>query len=148
MKTVWGEEGGGRGGPRRPIAISTWIWQGCPLPVPIFIYSSQADNTPHHRVGRVLSFFSSRRNWEYPSPAGECAPPPPGSEWRGTLEREGLGESQFRRGDIHCGTLFIYTYFVLRLLWAEMYLLPSCLSLSLMREYVYRIGRGQAFCLL
>ncbi len=26
---------------------------------------------------------------------------------------EGLGESQFRRGDMHCGTvLFIYTYFV------------------------------------
>jgi hypothetical protein len=28
-----------------------------------------------------------------------------------TLAREGLGESQFRRVDIHCG-LFIYTYFV------------------------------------
>ncbi len=24
------------------------------------------------------------------------------------LAREGLGESQFRRGDIHCGTLYIY----------------------------------------
>jgi hypothetical protein len=29
-----------------------------------------------------------------------------------SLAREGLGESQFRRGDIHCGTLYIYTYFV------------------------------------
>ena len=31
----------------------------------------------YHRVGRVLSFFSSRRNWDSlnPSPAGECAPP-------------------------------------------------------------------------
>jgi len=31
-----------------------------------------------HRVGRVLSFFSSRRNWDSPTPlsAGECAPPP------------------------------------------------------------------------
>ncbi len=30
-----------------------------------------------HRVGRVLSFFSSRRNWNSPnpSPAGECAFP-------------------------------------------------------------------------
>jgi hypothetical protein len=30
----------------------------------------------HHRVGRVLSFFSSRRNWDSPnsSPAGEGAP--------------------------------------------------------------------------
>jgi hypothetical protein len=39
-----------------------------------------------HRVGRVLSFFSSRRNWDSPnpSPAGECAPPPFGSGGRGT----------------------------------------------------------------
>ncbi len=52
-----------------------------------------------HRVGRVLSFFSSRRNWDSPNPslAGE----------------RGVWESQFRRGDIHCGrVLFIYTYFV------------------------------------
>ncbi len=34
--------------------------------------------SPLHRVGRVLSFFSSRRNWDSPNPApaGECAPPP------------------------------------------------------------------------
>jgi hypothetical protein len=31
-----------------------------------------------------------------------------------SLAREGVGESQFRRGDIHCGTL-IYMYFVGRL---------------------------------
>ncbi len=32
-----------------------------------------------HRVSRVLSFFSSRRNWNSFTPlaAGECAPPPP-----------------------------------------------------------------------
>ncbi len=32
-----------------------------------------------HRVGRVLSFFSSFRNWDSPnpSPAGECTLPPP-----------------------------------------------------------------------
>ncbi len=40
-----------------------------------------------HRVGGVLSFFSSRRNWDSsnPSPAGECAPsppPPPPRFWR------------------------------------------------------------------
>ncbi len=30
-----------------------------------------------HRVDRVLSFFSSRRNWDYttPSPAGDRSPP-------------------------------------------------------------------------
>jgi len=40
-----------------------------------------------HRVGRVLSLFSSRRNWDSPnpSPAGEC---PPGSRGRGTLAGE------------------------------------------------------------
>jgi hypothetical protein len=25
-----------------------------------------------------------------------------------SLAREGLGESQFQRGDIHCGTLYLY----------------------------------------
>jgi hypothetical protein len=57
-----------------------------------------------HRVGRVLSLFSSGRNWDSPSPslAGECAPPPsPPRFWgeRGTLAGERgvgtLGESLF-----------------------------------------------------
>jgi hypothetical protein len=110
----------------------------CPL---IFSFLHQHSGIFSHRVGRVLSFFSSRRNWDSPNPstAGECASPP--SRGEGTLagERgvgrvpipttghtlswggggahspavEGLGESQFRREDTHCGTLlFIYTYFV------------------------------------
>jgi hypothetical protein len=59
----------------------------------------------------VLSFSSNRRNWDSPnpSPAGECAPPPPvlgGGEH--SLAREGLGESQFRRGDRHCGSLYVF----------------------------------------
>ncbi len=39
----------------------------------------------HHRVGRVQSLFSSRRNWDspIPSPAGECVPPPPPPRFRG-----------------------------------------------------------------
>ncbi len=54
-------------------------------------------------VGGVLRFFCSRRNWDPPPP------PSPGSGGRAhTLAREGLGESQFRRGDIHYGTLYIY----------------------------------------
>jgi hypothetical protein len=66
-----------------------------------------------HRVGRVLSFFSSRKNWDSPnpSPAGECPPTDSGGRAH-SLAREGLGEPQFRRGDIHCGTLYIYVYFV------------------------------------
>jgi hypothetical protein len=62
-----------------------------------------------YRAGRVLSFFSSRRNWDYPnpSPAGECAPPPLVLGGRGTLAGE-RGVGRVRRGDIHCGTLYIY----------------------------------------
>ncbi len=41
-------------------------------------FVSSIHSFEHHRVGRVLSFFSSRRTWDSPnpSPAGECAPPP------------------------------------------------------------------------
>jgi hypothetical protein len=64
----------------------------------------------NHRVDRVPSFFSSRRNWDCPnpSPAGECAPPPVLGGGAHLLAREGLGESKFRRGDIHRGTLYMY----------------------------------------
>ncbi len=46
--------------------------------------------------------FSSRWNWDSPTPlaAGECAPPPFGS-----------GVSQFQRGDIHCGAIYILVGF-------------------------------------
>ncbi len=66
-----------------------------------------------HRVGRVLSFFSSRRNWNStnPSPAGECAPPFSGG--RGTLAcGKGVGESQFRRGG-HTQWYSLYSIYVL-----------------------------------
>jgi len=61
-----------------------------------------------HRVGRVLSIFSSRHNLDSPnpSPVGECAPPFWGEGH--TRWRQGLGESKFRRRDIHCGTLYVY----------------------------------------
>jgi hypothetical protein len=52
------------------------------------------------------NFFSSRRNGDSPTPfaAGECAPPSFGSKGGAhSLAGEGLGESQFRRRDIHCG---------------------------------------------
>jgi hypothetical protein len=54
--------------------------------------------------------FSSRWNWDSPTPlaAGECAPPPfdPGGRAI-SLAAKGVGESQFQRGDIHCGALCI-----------------------------------------
>ncbi len=63
-----------------------------------------------HRVDRVLGFFSSRLNWDSPtpSPAGECVPPPYGSR-EGThllaeKGKKGWGGSQFGQRDRHCGT--------------------------------------------
>jgi hypothetical protein len=54
--------------------------------------------------------FSSRWNWDSPTPlaAGECAPPPFGPGGRAdSLAAKGVGESQFQRRDIHCGALYI-----------------------------------------
>ncbi len=56
------------------------------------------------------SHFSSRWNWDSPTPlaAGKCAPPPFGPGGRAhSLAAKGVGESQFQRGDIHCGALYI-----------------------------------------
>ncbi len=72
--------------------------------------SEPLDVQRRHRVGRVLSFFYSRRNWESPTPhPGDCAPHPLVQEGGGahSLAGVGFGESQFRRGDIHCGTLYV-----------------------------------------
>ena len=68
-------------------------------------------HVPPHRVGRVLSFFSIVRIGTLPTPHPQASVPPPPRFLGGgehSLAREGLGESQFRRGDIHCGTLYIY----------------------------------------
>jgi hypothetical protein len=47
----------------------------------------------YHRVGRLLSFFSSRRNWDSPNPSPQASvPPPPMFVGRGTLAGErGVG---------------------------------------------------------
>jgi hypothetical protein len=79
----------------------------------VFVWAS----TPNPQsIGRVLSFFSSRRNWESsnPSPASEYAPPP-GSGGRGTLAGErGFGGVPIpTRGHTRMlYSLYIYTYFV------------------------------------
>ncbi len=73
-------------------------------------------DTFSHRVGRVLSLFSSRRNWDSPnpSPAGECAPLPPGSRGVGhTRWREKGWESPNSDEGTYTVVLFIYTYSVL-----------------------------------
>jgi hypothetical protein len=87
-----------------------------------------------HRVGGVLSFFSSYKYrvpqcWPFvgigtpPPPHPQASMPPPllvlagvGGGAKGTE----AGESKFRRGDIHCGTLdILYMYFVVLRINAE-----------------------------
>jgi hypothetical protein len=75
----------------------------------------------------VLRFFSSRRNWDSPNPSPQASVPPPPVLGGGahSLAREGLGESQFRRGDIHCGTFYIRT------LWPRLFFCRSwCLNVG------------------
>ncbi len=64
-----------------------------------------------HRVDRVLDFFSSRPNWDNPTPtpAGECVLSPALVPWEGgggnkLASGRGVGGSQFGQGDRHCGT--------------------------------------------
>jgi hypothetical protein len=88
--------------------------------------SQETDNSVHHNFDGdghrvVLSFLSTRRNWDTPTPpaAGECAPPPfgPGGGAH-SFVGEGLGESQFRRGDIqYTVVLNIYKYFVVMVIY-------------------------------
>ncbi len=68
-----------------------------------------------HRVGRVVSFFSSRRNWDIPnpSPAGEFAPPPRFWGKGLTRWRERDWESPNSDEGTYTVILFRYTYFVL-----------------------------------
>jgi hypothetical protein len=63
-----------------------------------------------HRVGRVLSFFSSRRNWDSPKPSaeGECGPP---------LWYRGEGHTRWRESPnsdegTYTAVLCKYMYFV------------------------------------
>jgi hypothetical protein len=91
--------------PRESLALYKYVNPLWPIAWEYVTYMITRDRQQQqgckHRVGRVLSFFSSRRNWDspYPSPAGECAPPPLfwGEGTTHSVAREGLGESQFRR---------------------------------------------------
>ncbi len=68
----------------------------------------------NHRVGRVLSFFSSRRNWDPPPPhpRASVAPPPlvPGGGEARLRERG--WESPNSDEETYTAVLFIYMYFV------------------------------------
>ncbi len=91
-----------------------WSWQvttRCSVKVSSLPRSPYHYLSKHHmhRVGRVLSLFSSRRNWDSPNPSPQARVPPPPCFWGegNTRVREGLGGSQFRRGDKH--SLYIRT---------------------------------------
>ncbi len=90
---------------------------------PLLSWCGRGDATPirrqqkrvglFHRVGRVLSFFSSRRNWDSPnpSPASECAPPPLGlGQGAHSLAREG-----WERANSDDGTYTVVLF--IRTLW-------------------------------
>ncbi len=67
----------------------------------------------NHRVDRVLSFSPDGGIGTPPTPHPQATVPPPPPLVSGreahSLAREGMGESQFRRWDIQCGTLYICT---------------------------------------
>ncbi len=64
---------------------------------------------PQSRQSAKLFLQSSESGLPQPLTRRRVCPPSPvlggGAH---SLAREGLGESQFRRGDIHCGTFYIY----------------------------------------
>jgi hypothetical protein len=94
-----------------------------------YIFFIKCSITKNSNRGTTLSYFQSqsrqsakrflqRRNWNSPTTlgAGGCAPPPFGPGGRAhSLTAKGLGESQFRRGDIHV-VLCTCKYFVLSIL--------------------------------
>ncbi len=73
-------------------------------------------HTTPQSIGRVLSFSPVVGIGTPPTPHPKASVSPP-LWFRGggahSLAREGVGESEFRRWDIRCGTLYIqYVYFV------------------------------------
>ncbi len=80
-----------------------------------------------HRVGRVLSLFSNRRNWDFPNPssADDCSPHLPRlwGEGHTRWEERGWESPNSDKGTLtvvlfdegtYTVVLFIYTYFVIQ----------------------------------
>jgi len=116
------------------ISINTalyWIWKKiCHGRI------SEIINYLMHTVGRVLSFFSSRRNRDSPTPlaAGECAPPPFGPGGGHTRLRErGWGSPNSDEG-IYNVVLYIYKYFV------------TLMLLSTHRKWSRQCKSNQSYC--
>jgi hypothetical protein len=73
---------------------------------------------PSRQIGKLL-LRSSELGLPQPLTCRRMCPPPPLVPGGGShsLARDGVGESQFRRGDVHCGTLFICTLCVILYVW-------------------------------
>jgi hypothetical protein len=76
--------------------------------VPVLHGKSLASQKPQRQSAKLF-LQSSELGLSHPLTRRRVSPPPPNpcSGERGTLAGEGLGESHFRRGDMHCGTLYI-----------------------------------------
>ncbi len=85
---------------------------GWPSPSHLWLPHHHPDRRTH-RVGRVLSLFSSRRNWDSPNPlpAVECASPLVlgGGHTRWVERGWGVNVLEDAR---HCSILYIRKYFV------------------------------------
>jgi hypothetical protein len=106
----------------RPLGRMYTVHCTVPKTIPVYIHEDETYlylKTPFlhmkvykHRIGRVRSFSPvvGIGTPPTPNPQASVSPPPLvlGGETH-SLAREGMGESQFRRGDIHCGTLYICT---------------------------------------
>ncbi len=73
-------------------------------------------NTVNRQSRQSAKLFLQSSELGLPQPLTRrrvCHPPPPLVPGGGahSLAREGVGESQFQRGDIHCGTLYIYVLY-------------------------------------
>ncbi len=80
----------------------------------IFIYTVRKYLELNYRVGRVLFLQSSELGLPHPLARRRvCLPPLVRGGGTHSQAREGVGETQFRWGDIHCGTQYKYKYFVI-----------------------------------
>jgi hypothetical protein len=74
------------------------------------IWGTPSASDPYSRQSDKLFLQSSELGLPQPLTRRRVCPPPllvPGGEAH-SLAREGVGESQFRRGDKYCGTLYKY----------------------------------------
>jgi hypothetical protein len=69
---------------------------------------SGSGSVPQSRQSAKLFLQSLELGFPTPLAAGECASPPLGPGGRvHSLAAKGVGEFQFRRGDIYCGALYL-----------------------------------------